>query len=176
MVVDGALTILDELRNDAKLGKNKHFYASERKLKYHYYCGIPVVIINVFIGTVVVAILSEQNQPVWSPAFASILSFIAASLSTLQTLFNFHKIAEGHRSIANRYLHISRKCKLLIKKHQDMPLEADTLWSEVESIQKEYSEINFDSEAFPTTKVDLKVARGAVEVTPFTNLPSSSNR
>ena len=162
---DGAIELIDELRTDAKLGKSKHFNASRRKISFHNCIGIPVIVINIFIGTVIVALLSDENKNL--AIISAILAFVAASLSALQTFFNFHKSAEGHSSVGNRYLKISRNCKKLLRKHQDIPFSSDALWAEVEEIQNEYLEINIEAEAFPTTNSDLKKAKKAKEITPF---------
>ncbi len=129
---DGAIELIDELRIDAKLGKGKHFNASRRKISFHNWIGIPVIVINVLIGTVIVSLLSDENKNL--AILSAILAFLAASLSALQTFFNFHKSAEGHSSVGNRYLKISRNCKKLLRKHQDMPFSSDILWAEVEEI------------------------------------------
>lgn len=163
----GAIKLIDELRTDAKLGKSKHFNASRRKIGLHNWVGIPVVLINVFIGTVIVALLSEGSGNKNLAIFSTILAFVAASLSAMQTFFNFHKAAEGHSSVGNRYLKISRNCKKLLRKHQDLPFAPEKLWEEAEAIQNEYLEINIEAEAFPTSDRDLKSARKAQEVTPF---------
>lgn len=166
--LNGAISLLDELRTDAKLGKSKHFNASRRKMGLHNWVGIPVVLINVFIGTVIVALLSDGTANKWVSIGSAILAFAAASLSALQTFFNFHKAAEGHSSVGNRYLGISRQCKKIIRKHQDIPYTAENLWKEAEIIQSEYLAINTEAEAFPTNDKDLSKARTAQEITPFT--------
>ncbi len=164
---NGATKLIDELRTDAKIGKGKHFNASRRKIYLHNFVGIPVILINIFIGTVIIALLSDGNENNNVAIFSAVLAFLAASLSGMQTFFNFHKVAEGHSSVGNRYLKISRSCKTLLRKHQDIPFTSDALWAEVEEIQKEYLEINIEAEAFPTTNKDLSNARVAQEVTPF---------
>lgn len=168
-MANGALTLLEELRGDAKLGKNKHFNASERKLKYHFYCGVPVVLINVFIGTVIIFLLSARGDSWWVSLVAAVLAFAAASLSALQTLFNFHKVSEGHRAIGNRYLNVSRRCKKTLQMHQDRAYDIDALWAVVGEIESEYKEINSEAESFPTNLKDLAVAKKAKEITPFAN-------
>ena len=167
----GALALLDELRGDAKLGKDKHFHACSRKLRYHNVAGIPVIVINVFIGTIIVFLLADGSAAKWVSALATLLAFFGASLSALQTFFNFHKSAEGHSSIGNRYLRVTRDCKKLLLKHQDIPYEVAALWLEVEKLQADYLEINTDAEAFQTSKSDMKNARVSKEITPF-QLPS----
>jgi hypothetical protein len=163
----GAIQLIDELRSDAKLGKSKHFNASRRKIGLHNLVGIPVILINVFIGTVIVSMLSDGTGNKWVAIGSTVLAFAAASLSAVQTFFNFHKMAEGHSSVGNRYLKVSRNCKKLLRKHQDIPYSPEQLWSEAELIQNEYLEINVEAEAFPTVDRDLKKANNATEVTPF---------
>ncbi|WP_255991630.1 SLATT domain-containing protein [Chitinolyticbacter albus] len=165
--LNGAISLFDELRTDAKLGKSKHFNASRRKMGLHNWVGIPVVLINVFIGTVIVALLSDGAANKWVSIGSAILAFAAASLSALQTFFNFHKAAEGHSSVGNRYLGISRQCKKIIRKHEDIPYSAEDLWKEAEIIQSKYLAINTEAEAFPTNDNDLNKARTALEITPF---------
>ena len=99
--------------------------------------------------------------------FQLFAAYLAASLSASQTFFNYHKAAEGHSSIGNRYLKISRECKALLRKHQDIPYAPEELWKEVKKIQNEYLDINTEAEAFPTSDKDLLKATSASEVTPF---------
>ena len=164
---DGAIKLIDELRTDAKIGKGKHFNANRRKISLHNWVGIPVILINIFIGTVIIALLTIEIDSNILAIISAVLAFLAASLSGMQTFFNFHKVAEGHSPVGNRYLKISRHCKTLLRKHQDIPFTSHDLWAEVEEIQKEYLEINIEAEAFPTTNKDLSNARIAQEVTPF---------
>ena len=164
---EGAIRILDELRIDAKLGKSKHFSASRRKITTHNWLGIPVIVINIFIGTVIFTFLLDGNEKNYFNISAAVAAFIAASMSAVQTFFNYHKTAEGHSSVGNRYLKVSRSCKMLLRKHQDIPFTPDALWSKAEAIQQEYLDINNEAEAFPTNNKDLRNARAAKEITPF---------
>lgn len=173
--VSGALSLIDELRSDAKLGKSKHFNASRRKLQWHNTLGIPVIVINVFIGTVIVALMSGDASNTPLSIVSAILAFLAACLSALQTFFNFQRAAEGHSAIGNRYLNISRQCKKVIRKNQDIPFGPEKIWKKAGSIQERYLSINEAAEAFPTNDRDLKKAKSVVEVTPF-KIDASSNK
>lgn len=93
--VNGALLLVEELRADSKIGKNKHFNASRRKITFHNLLGIPVVVINVALGTIIVSLLSSKNENSCIVIISTIMAFSAASLSAFQTFFNFHKMAEG---------------------------------------------------------------------------------
>lgn len=199
--VDGALTVIEELRVDAKAGKGKHFAASDRKLMWHRLCGVPVILANLFVGIV---LLNLQGQSVSPPAVQSqitapatlesttsnvpsvektalraflssdalallsvVLAFSAASLSGVQTFFNFYKSFEGHRAIGNRYTHLSRQCKALQQKHRDMPFDAKSLWEQYYKLLAEYNQINIEGEAYPTSPHDLRKSQAAPKVSPY---------
>ncbi|SET70922.1 hypothetical protein SAMN05216326_1811 [Nitrosomonas marina] len=193
--VSGGLAAIEELRIDSKIGKSKHFSASGRKILWHRVFGIPVILANLFMGIVLVnlqgiiainnALPSENvgsSAILWSSnsvlpflanehlALVSIfLAFGAASLSGIQTFFNFHKAAEGHRSIGNRYVHVSRQCKALQQKHLDIPFTPEGIWIEYEKLYGEYNQINTEAESFPTNFSDLKKAKTASEISPYKN-------
>lgn len=197
--VNGALTLIEELRVDAKLGKGKHFAASDRKLLWHRLCGIPVILANLFVGIVLLnlqgqatsaqtalsAPIAAASAPANVPdssvgalrAFLSsdslallsvVLAFSAASLSGVQTFFNFYKAFEGHRAIGNRYTHLSRECKAIQQKNRDLPFDAESLWKLYDKLIAEYNQINIDGEAFPTSLSDLKKARSGPVLSKYT--------
>lgn len=163
----GARKALGELREDARLCKNRHFAAAERKHQHHVYCGLPVMIMTVFTGTVLVTLLSSDEPPLWATVTATVLAFLSATFSGLQTFFNFHKSAEGHRSIANRYQEIARRCKHLIQQEEDVALAPEVMWNLIEEIRQEYATINEEAEAFPTSRGDFEKAKTKLSVTPF---------
>lgn len=193
----GALAAIEELRVDSKIGKSKHFAASDRKLLWHRLCGVPVILANLFVGIVLVSVQGTNGTPISvtpqeqlasavtkkedaakaAPFLASeglsllsiFLAFGAASLSGVQTFFNFHKASEGHRAIGNRYVHVSRQCKSLQQKHRDIPFSAENIWIEYSKLYDEYHQINTEAESFPTSPGDLKKAKGATEISPYKN-------
>lgn len=203
--VDGALALIEELRVDAKLGKGKHFAASDRKLLWHRLCGVPVILANLFVGIVLLNLQGQASSaaaplPALSAsapvathdatatgalrAFLSsdalallsvVLAFSAASLSGVQTFFNFYKSFEGHRAIGNRYTHLSRQCKALQQKHRDLPFDAKSFWEHYDKLITEYNQINIDGEAFPTSSSDLKKARNGPVLSPY-NPPASISK
>jgi len=89
-------------------------------------------------------------------AISVVLAFSAASLSGVQTFFNFYKSFESHRAIGNRYAHLSRQCKALQFRHKDIPLSPSSLWRECEKLLDEYNQINIDAESYPTSVSDMK--------------------
>ncbi|MNL02253.1 hypothetical protein D3C87_1227540 [compost metagenome] len=200
--VDGALAAIEELRIDSKLGKSKHFNASERKLRYHWIFGVPVIVANLLVGVVLVGFQKMSVDPSqaidggelalsamtakaplavsyiggsWITVASILLAFGAALFSAIQTLFNFHKASEGHRSIGNRYVHVSRQCKELQQRQRDIPFTPEGLWEKYHTLYEEYYKINTEAEAFPTNRRDLSAAKKAFEVSPYRPPRASSN-
>lgn len=150
---------LEELRQDAKLSKDRHFSAASRKLRYHLLYGVPVIIFNIFMATVLVYFLAKSPADQLLNVTAIGVAFAAATLSGIQTFFNFHKTAEGHRSIANRYLEVSHKCKRVLGQFADSQISLTDLWAELYEIEDTYHKINRDAEAFPTSNGDFRRAK-----------------
>ncbi|TIV71367.1 MAG: SLATT domain-containing protein [Mesorhizobium sp.] len=167
--VRGVLSALDELREDSKLSKSKHFSAAARKLIWHRMIGVPVIVINLLLSLVITKVGDVEGELPWLSMAALFCTFSAASLSAVQTFFNFQNAAEGHRSIGNRYLWVSRQCKSAINRQLDIPASAEVLWKQYEEILNSYQQINIDAEAFPTGTRDLKLARSNPEITDYKN-------
>lgn len=206
--VDGALIVIEELRIDAKVGKGRHFAASDRKLLWHRLCGIPVILANLFVGIVLLNLQSQTTSAVPAAAQLSItnssaasatpplpatlqdlsaqrnsirailssdalalisvfLAFSAASLSGVQTFFNFYKSFEGHRAIGNRYTYLSRQCKALQQRHRDIPYNPAIIWQEYDKLLEDYNKINIDGESFPTSPRDFKTAQTTPKISPY---------
>jgi hypothetical protein len=156
--ISNTLKSLEKLRENSHLGKHKHFAAADRCRHYNTYLGIPVIITNVLLGSLLFVTLSEQiPKPMkWIGAF---LALIAAILSSLQTFFNFQKSFESHRRIANQYLDVARKCEHLIASFQDNLIDLSELSQGMEDLNVVYNKVNNIAEAFPTNNFDLHKAR-----------------
>lgn len=153
-----AIDAIERLREKSKLSKDRHFIAAERKTYSNLWIGLPVVLINVFVGTVLVQFLND-SPPVWASILATLLAFSAASLSAAQTFFNFGKAAEGHRSIANRYLELTMACEHLIGRLRDGQIAPETVWDGIDEITTTYNQINVEAEAFTTNERDFRKAK-----------------
>jgi len=153
---------LKELRTNANYGKKKHSNAADRKSKYNYYIGVPVVIITVGLGTAFFLTLSEDFPTFlkWVGGFAG---FVSAVLAGLQTHFNFPKLIEGHRVIASRYRALSMRCSNAIAAFEDRILDENGLVDELNKLSKQYEEISSTSDAFSTTRDDYEKARQGID-------------
>jgi hypothetical protein len=147
---------LEELRIDARLGKDKHFSAAERTKNFNVIFGLPVIVINVLLGSIFFTeLISEGVRETIGP----ILAFLAAALGAIHTFFNFHKSMEGHRSVGNRYIEVSRRCRTLIRGFYDGHVSRPELWKELNKLLILYNSINAEAEAFPTNRRDFERAR-----------------
>lgn len=144
---------IEKLRLDAKFGKDKHFAAADRTRAYHYWFGVPVIIITVFLGSAVFADLTGAQKII-----GAILAYISALLVSLQTFLNPKEMEKGHRSIGNRYLEISRTCLLILAKLEDKIHTLAQATEEYEKLLSTYNETNIEAEAFPISKSDFKNA------------------
>jgi hypothetical protein len=120
-------------------------------------CGIPIVAINLILGSVFFALLGT-DLPDWSKWIGAILALVAALLGGVQTFFNFKKSYEGHREIGNEYLAVARECERLIALYFDKILNLEHLSSEVESLNDKYSSINQRAEEYVVTEKSYKKA------------------
>jgi hypothetical protein len=149
---------IKELKVDALYGKKKHYNAADRKQSYHMLIGIPLTIINIFLGSYIFAIIT-QRWPDGSNWLVGVLALIAAILAAFQTFFNFERQVEQHRSIATRYLAVTKGCSRLIAYYLDGQIVASELKHEFEEYSRNYDQITSDSERCPTNEDDYNSAR-----------------
>lgn len=151
------LVVLEQLQRNSRVNKHQHFNAAERNHLYNNLFGSFAVIINIFLGSLLFVTLSE-NLPATAKWVGAFLAMFAAAFSGIQTFFNFQKVFEGHRKIANSYLEIQRECERLTAMFADNLIDNEELAREVTSISSQYSRINSDSEVFPTNDSDFRKA------------------
>ena len=151
------LGVLNQLRRNSRINKHQHFCAGERNHFYNGVFGSVAIVINVFLGSLLFVTVTETLPEIarWISAF---LAMLAAACGGIQTFFNFQKVFEGHRKIANRYLDIQRECERVIALFTDNLIDTERLANEVDVISKEYGRVNTDAEVFPTGDRDFRKA------------------
>ena len=107
------------------------------------------------------------QPPQWASISATVLAFLAASLSSVQTFFNFSKMAEGHRMVANRYLRTMMQCENLLLRLASEQISMARAWELIDSLTLEYDEVNVEAEAFPTNARDFRKATRRDSLVPF---------
>ncbi|MAY14598.1 MAG: hypothetical protein CMI06_04585 [Oceanospirillaceae bacterium] len=156
--IPSTLKLIDSLRLNAQLGKNSHFYASLKRRNLHILCGVPVVIINLILGSVFFALL-QAELPDWGKWLSAGLALLAAALGGVQTFFDFKKNCAGHREVGNDYLELARECERLLALYDDELMNLQQLAVELRRLNKEYAEINERAEMFIVTPREYEYAR-----------------
>lgn len=153
---------LKKCRVDALYGKKKHFNAADRKSKYQAWITIPVVLINLMLGSLLFGMLSMtfSNSVNW---VAGVFALGAAILSGLQLHFNYGKQTEEHRNVASRYLDLVKQCDLVAAAYQDNALTSEELYKKVERLELLKSEINKDADCSPTNDADYRKAQEGIK-------------
>ena len=155
---EGVVREVKKLRAGVTYEKKKHFNAGDRKERLHYWIGIPVVIINVLLGSLLVGVLSESS-PFWAKWITAVFALLAAGLSAVSTFLNLRKDIEGHRRLGNRYLELSRRCSRALAKYKDELLDGKELTEILSRLSDRRYEVDRDSESYSTNKTDYKIAQ-----------------
>lgn len=148
---------VEELSRNCNIGKYRHFNAATRAKRLNEYLGVPVVAINIILGSVFFIALSQELPDIakWSGGF---LALAAALISGVSTFFNFGKQFEGHRAIANKYVSLAAKCETAIARYRDGLIALEGLDRLLQEYQERYSEVSEEAKAFSTSGKDFKVA------------------
>ncbi|MFA0811823.1 SLATT domain-containing protein [Microbulbifer epialgicus] len=158
--IPNTVEVLDKLRWNAHLCKHSHFRASMKGRNLHVLCGVPIVVVNLFLGSLFFSLINAE-LPDWTKWTGAALALMAALLGGIQTFFNFKKNYEGHRQVGNEYLAIARECERLIALYFDRILDLEHLSNKVSELNTRYSEINQRAEEFI---VSDKVYRQAMQI------------
>ena len=151
------LIVLERIKQNSRINKHQHFCAAERNHFYNNIFGSMAIVINIFLGSLLFVAVSQSLPDIakWISAF---LAMFSAACSGIQTFFNFQRVFEGHRRVANSYLEIQRECERLIAMFADNLIDKEKLAILVEVISKEYGRINNEAEVFPTGDKDFRKA------------------
>lgn len=151
------LEVMERLRLNAHLVKRSHFQASKRRSHYHIACGLPIIIVNLILGSVFFTQISTL-LPQWCYWLGAALALTAALLGGIQTFFNFKGSYEGHREMGNQYLAIARECERIIALFFDQQISLEALSEKLEQLNIRYANINQQAEAFAVNDRDYRKA------------------
>lgn len=147
--------LVRQIRADSMIGKKKHFNAADRKDKLNLWCGLPPIVINIVLGSLLIGLLTE-SLPDWTKWGGALLAVVAAALTGVQTFFNWQKQVEGHKRIASKYLFLMKDAtKLLAICETGAPADFE---QRLEQLNTRYQDITLDAEAFGTNDDDYKLA------------------
>ncbi|WP_444930096.1 SLATT domain-containing protein [Microbulbifer sp. SSSA002] len=145
--IPNTVEVLEKLRWNAHLCKHSHFRASMKGRNLHVLCGVPIVVVNLFLGSLFFSLINAE-LPDWTKWSGAGLALLAALLGGVQTFFNFKKNYEGHRQVGNEYLAIARECERLIALYFDSILDLEHLSKKISELNTRYSDINQRAEEF----------------------------
>lgn len=153
---------LKKIKVDMLYGKKKHFNAADRKSSYHYFIGVPLIILNILTTSVLFYVLTDGVID-WVKYIPIGLTLIAALLGGFQTYLNFQKSAEAHRRIGNKYLSVLKKCDRLQGYLSESIISNQKAVTLLERIASNVDEINKDSESYPTSNGDYLKAKAGIK-------------
>ena len=145
--------LVKESYRRAYLAKNGHYVAAKRSKFLNTLTGLPAIIINILLGSILFADLSV-TIPTYIKWGGASLAFVGAFLGGIQTFFSYQRNFEGHRRIGRLFLEIESKYNFLYKKFTDGLMLLDEAYKELKTIDDEYISAIADAESFPTNDRD----------------------
>ncbi len=164
-----------KLRVDALYGKKKHFNAAERKDKLRLWLNLPVIVINIALGSLLFSILQAESPLVFKWT-AAVLLFLAATLTGVSTFFDHAKQVEGHRRVGNKYIAVVKGCDRLIAYYQDGLVQETEVKTRLEELATAADDANREAEAFSTSPADYKKAQAGIQAGEEEYLPIELGR
>jgi hypothetical protein len=123
--------------------------------------GVSVVVLNLLITSgLIEAALPDQNRVTIA---IKLLSFLAAALAGIQTIFNFQKEIECHTSAGDVYSSINRRTSLVMAEYKENPANHDALIDQFKALSAEYLKANDDSKLCVPSDRDYDKARAGIE-------------
>jgi hypothetical protein len=158
---DEIYAAMKRLLRDAQVVKRAHFIAAQRKRKKSNIIGISVVVLNLLItsGLIEVAIANQSRITI----AIKLVSFFAAALAGIQTIFNFQKEIECHTNSGDVYSSINHRISLIMAEYHEKPANRDTLYTAFKALDDEYLKANDDSKLCVPTDSDYDKARADIE-------------
>lgn len=154
--------LLNRLRRNASLAMYAHFGAAQRNVRYHIWLGVPVLVINLLLGSVLATFVNKNFTEVYKWVSA-LLSLIAAILSALLTFYRFDSGKQKHRELGSKYLSLERRAEETIARYRDGVIDLPELSATVSQLNAEYEKINTQASNYPTTKKDYRRAKRKIQ-------------
>lgn len=125
-----------------------HYRAALRYSKFHFWLGIPTVLLATVVGTSVFATLQEKPEVSWQIA-VGLMSIAAALFSALQSFLNYGEKTEKHRTAGARYNAVGRELEQLLAQNDD--------WSKLTNIRQRIDKLSEESPHIPESVHDEMV-------------------
>ncbi len=136
-----------------------HYVQAEGDRKQRIRYGVPSLVINIVVGSVLVADLGKivPDAMKW---IGALLALASSFLVGIQTFYGFEKAERGHRQLGNKFNRISRELACLKAAYADKTLDASELAKRFELVMKEYEEVCKENEDTPPSReIALKLKK-----------------
>ena len=143
---------LDRIEEDCTHSGKAQYNAGGRWSRYHYWLGIPSVILSALAGA---AFLKEQGE------IAAIMSAIVAILTALMTFLKPSERASSHKSSGDQYLALRNDARVFREIKLRYACDAQTALSGMDEFTKRRNELNQASPPF--SRADFEKARKGIE-------------
>lgn len=144
---------LSRIEEDCEHSAKRHFNASNRWGKYHFWIGIPSAIIAAIAGG------SAFSNFAYSNIIAGSLAMLSTALTTVLTFVKPSERSEHHKSMGSQYLSLRNKSRIF--RNIEIKFSNENILQKVEILSVELSELN--GGAMNTTKLDYEKAKKDID-------------
>ena len=162
--MENTLQFVDKTAEQCDTLSTCHYILAEKKKFGRFLLGISALILNVLIGSVLVANLGGviPDHVKW---IAAMIALLVSLLVALQTFFNFEEEEKKHRLMGNDFNRISRSLAHLRASWKDEAITKDGFGAAVDSVMEEYEKVCAENEKCPPSrKVATKLEKSLREV------------
>ncbi len=143
---------LANLEVDAKVGRDRHFIAANRKeLKRNFFGLISVIGTALIASNAFTELLSDSH---YKTLFIAVISLLVALSTATLGFLGLEKQIVQHRMVGNLYVEVARKTRHLLNKVV-ANTDEKTIEDEFKKLFIDYFNVNRESESCPTSKSDF---------------------
>ncbi len=143
---------LERLEEDCTLSGKAHFNASDRWGRYHFWLGIPAVVLSAVAGAAFLKTL---------PEIASALSTAAAVLTGIITFVKPSEKSAAHKTWGDQYLSLRNNARILRELGLDQLADEKTALDQLAAMSAKRDELNQGAAQF--SRQDFEKARAGVD-------------
>jgi hypothetical protein len=149
--MENTIKVLDETVSDCEFLTTCHYVEAEwnkaQRLRY----GVPSLVINIIVGSVLVADLGKivPDAMKW---IGALLALVSSFLVGIQTFYGFDKAERGHRQLGNKFNRVSRLLACLKAAFADKTLDGTEFVKRFDLVMKEYEEVCKENEDTPPSR------------------------
>jgi hypothetical protein len=149
--MDKTIELLDATVEDCEFVATCHYIQAEGNKNRRIQLGLPALLLNVLIGSVLVADLGEAlPDPVkW---IAAIVALIVSLLVAVQTFFKFDEDEKKHRQLGNEFNRITRRLARLKAGWADKTIADTQFTTDFTSTMEDYETVCAENEKCPPSR------------------------